>query len=89
MPPARWVRELAALCREHGILFVSDEVQQGMGRTGKWFAIEHFGVVPDIIAIAKSLASGMPLSAVVMRAEIADSLRDPGHCITLAANAGR
>ena len=87
VPPARWVRELAALCREHGILFVSDEVQQGMGRTGKWFAIEHFGVVPDIIAIAKSLASGMPLSAVVMRAEIADSLRDPGHCITLAANA--
>lgn len=58
-----------------------------MGRTGKWFAIEHFGVVPDIIAIAKSLASGMPLSAVAMRAEIADSLRAPGHCITLASNA--
>ncbi len=87
VPPARWVRELAAICRAHGIIFVSDEVQQGMGRTGKWFAIEHFGVEPDMIAIAKSLASGMPLSAIVMRAEIADSLQDPGHSLTLAANA--
>ena len=58
-----------------------------MGRTGKWFSIEHFGVVPDIIAAAKSLASGMPLSALIMREEIADSLMDPGHCFTLAANA--
>ena len=87
VPPARYVKALAELCREHGILFVSDEVQQGMGRTGRWFAIEHFGVEPDIIAISKSLASGMPLSALVMRAEIADSLKDPGHCFTLAANA--
>ncbi|OUO91371.1 aminotransferase class III-fold pyridoxal phosphate-dependent enzyme [Cloacibacillus sp. An23] len=87
VPPARYVRALASLCREHGILFVSDEVQQGMGRTGKWFAIEHFGVTPDIIAVSKALASGMPLSALVMRAEIADSVRDPGHCLTLAANA--
>ncbi len=87
VPPARYVRALAALCRRHGILLVSDEVQQGMGRTGKWFAIEHFGVVPDIVTIAKALASGMPLSAIVMRSEIADSLRDPGHCLTLAANA--
>lgn len=87
VPPARYVQELAALCREHGILFVSDEVQQGMGRTGRWFAIEHFNVEPDIVAISKSLASGMPLSALVMRTEIADSLRDPGHCFTLAANA--
>lgn len=86
IPPARYVRALAELCRENGILFVSDEVQQGMGRTGRWFSIEHFGVVPDIIATAKSLASGMPLSALIMREEIADSLRDPGHCFTLAAN---
>ncbi|WP_455598720.1 aminotransferase class III-fold pyridoxal phosphate-dependent enzyme [Cloacibacillus sp.] len=87
VPPARYVRALAELYREHGILFVSDEVQQGMGRTGKWFAIEHFGIEPDIIAVSKSLASGMPLSALVMRSEIADSLKDPGHCFTLAANA--
>ena len=87
IPPARYVKALAELCSENGIIFVSDEVQQGMGRTGKWFSIEHFGVVPDIIAAAKSLASGMPLSALIMREEIADSLMDPGHCFTLAANA--
>lgn len=86
IPPVRYVRALAELCSENGIIFVSDEVQQGMGRTGKWFSIEHFGVVPDIIAAAKSLASGMPLSALIMREEIADSLMDPGHCFTLAAN---
>ena len=87
VPPRRYVQALAELCRENGIIFVSDEVQQGMGRTGKWFAIEHFDVCPDIIAVAKSLASGMPLSALIMKSEIADSLRDPGHCFTLAANA--
>ena len=58
-----------------------------MGRTGKWFAIEHFGIEPDIIAVSKSLASGMPLSALIMRSEIADSLKDPGHCFTLGAKA--
>ena len=63
IPPKRYVDALAALCREKGILFISDEVQQGMGRTGTWFSIEHFGIEPDIIAMSKSLASGMPLSA--------------------------
>lgn len=87
VPAKRYVEALAELCRSHGILLVSDEVQQGMGRTGKWFAIEHFGVEPDMIAVSKSLASGMPLSAIIMREEIADSLTDPGHCFTLAANA--
>lgn len=87
VPPARYVKALAQLCKEHGIIFISDEVQQGMGRTGKWFAIENFDVQPDIIAVSKSLASGMPLSALIMRAEIADSVKDPGHCFTLAANA--
>ena len=87
VPPVRYVKALADLCKQNGILLVSDEVQQGMGRTGKWFSIEHFGVVPDIIATAKSLASGMPLSALIMKEEIADSLMDPGHCFTLAANA--
>ncbi|MCE5201042.1 MAG: aminotransferase class III-fold pyridoxal phosphate-dependent enzyme [Synergistaceae bacterium] len=87
VPPIKYVKALAQLCWENGILFVSDEVQQGMGRTGKWFGIEHFDVQPDIIAVSKSLASGMPLSALIMRAEIADCLMDPGHCFTLAANA--
>ena len=54
------------------ILYVADEVQSGMGRTGKMFAMEHFGVVPDIIALAKGIASGMPLGATIARAEIMD-----------------
>lgn len=87
VPPARYVNALAELCSENGILFVSDEVQQGMGRTGKWFTVEHFGVAPDITVAGKALASGMPLSALLMRHDIADSLWDPGHCLTLAGNA--
>ena len=87
IPPVRYVQALAKLCCENSILLISDEVQQGMGRTGKWFCIENYGVIPDIITAAKSLASGMPLSAIIMRAEIANSVKDPGHCFTLAANA--
>lgn len=87
VPPAKYVKALAELCKEHGILLVSDEVQQGMGRTGKWFCIENYDVTPDIITLSKSLASGMPLSAIIMRSDIADSLMDPAHCFTLAANA--
>jgi len=87
IPPARYVRALADLCRREGILFVSDEVQQGFGRTGRWFAIEHFDVVPDIVVLGKAIASGMPLSALVMRSEIADALSDPGHIFTLAGGA--
>lgn len=87
VPPARYVRALADLCRREGILFVSDEVQQGFGRTGRWFAIEHFAVEPDIVVLGKAIASGMPLSALVMRSEIADALPDPGHIFTLAGGA--
>lgn len=87
LPPQRYVDALVGLCKKSGILFVSDEVQQGMGRTGKWFACEHFHIEPDIMAMSKALASGMPLSALVMREDIADSLQSPGHCFTLAANA--
>lgn len=66
----RWLREL---CDKHGILLIDDEIQTGAGRTGKWFAIEHSGVVPDMITTAKSLAGGIPLSAVVGRAEVMDA----------------
>lgn len=66
----RWLREL---CDKHGILLIDDEIQTGAGRTGKWFAIEHAGVVPDLITTAKSLAGGIPLSAVVGRAEVMDA----------------
>ena len=75
-PPEFLVR-LRELCDQHGILFIADEVQTGIGRTGKMFAIEHSGVVPDIMTLAKSLGGGFPISAVVGRAEVMDSV-DPG-----------
>ena len=71
-PPA-FLRELRALCDSHGILLIVDEVQSGFARTGKMFAIEHYGVVPDLMTVAKSLAGGVPLSAVVGRADIMDA----------------
>jgi 4-aminobutyrate aminotransferase len=70
VPPTSFMRGLRELCNKHGILLIFDEVQSGFGRTGKWFALEHFGVVPDIITAAKGLASGMPLSGVFSRTEI-------------------
>jgi 4-aminobutyrate aminotransferase len=58
------------ICREHGILFIVDEIQSGFGRTGKWFAHQHYGVEPDIVVMAKALASGFPLSGIAARAEL-------------------
>lgn len=72
--------------RKDGVLFVADEVQTGMARTGKWFGIEHFGVVPDLVTIAKGIASGMPLSAMVAKAEIMESWRPGQHASTFGAN---
>jgi 4-aminobutyrate aminotransferase len=72
--------------RKEGVLFVSDEVQTGMGRTGKYFGIEHFGVVPDLVTIAKGIASGMPLSAMVAKAEIMESWKPGQHASTFGAN---
>jgi 4-aminobutyrate aminotransferase len=72
VPPPEFHRELFRIAKKYGILYVTDEVQSGMGRTGKMFAIEHFGVAPDIMALAKGIASGMPLGATIARAEIMD-----------------
>ncbi len=72
VPPDGWHQELAALCRKHGILLVADEIQSGIGRTGKWCAIEHWGITPDIVCYAKGIASGLPLGAIVARADIMD-----------------
>ena len=68
--PAGYLQALRALCDEHGILLIADEVQTGFGRTGKFFAMDHAGVVPDIIVMAKGLGSGMPISAIGARAEL-------------------
>jgi 4-aminobutyrate aminotransferase len=70
VPPDGWLARLRALCDRYGILLIDDEVQAGIGRTGKMFAVEHWGVEPDIICLAKALASGMPLSAVIARDEV-------------------
>ncbi len=85
-PPENYFQELATICRDNGILFVADEIQSGMGRTGKMFAIEHWNVVPDMILTAKSLAAGMPLSAVVGKAEIMDSIHPWGLGGTYGGN---
>jgi len=72
VPPPEFHSEFYAIAKKYGILYVTDEVQSGMGRTGKMFAIEHFGVAPDIMALAKGIASGMPLGAMVAPANIMD-----------------
>ena len=71
--PPRFLRRIRELCDEHGIVMIADEVQSGFGRTGRLFAIEHAGVVPDLVTTAKSLGAGMPISAVTGRAEVMDS----------------
>ena len=72
VPPKKFFDELRRIADFHGILLIFDEVQCGMGRTGKMFASENFDAVPDIVALAKGIASGMPLSATVARADIMD-----------------
>ena len=71
--PSRFLQRLRELCDQHGIVMIADEVQCGCGRTGRMFAVEHYGIVPDMIVTAKSLGAGMPIGAVTGRAEIMDS----------------
>src|SRR5256884_9326370 len=73
VPPRDYFKLLQNICRQHGILFIADEVQSGFARTGKWFASEHFGIEADLITMAKSLGGGMPIAAVTGRAEIMDA----------------
>jgi 4-aminobutyrate aminotransferase len=83
--PAEFLRRLQSLCRKHGILLISDEVQCGMGRTGKWWAGDHAGIEPDILCVAKGIASGMPLSATIASSDIMNW--PPGaHASTFGGN---
>ncbi|MDI6840899.1 MAG: acetyl ornithine aminotransferase family protein [bacterium] len=85
VPPDGYFQRLKSLLDKYGILFVDDEVQSGMGRTGKMFAIEHWGVIPDVVCIAKGVASGMPLGAIVTRRSMMDW--PPGtHASTFGGN---
>ena len=86
IPPHKdFLPKLQALCREHGILLIADEVQCGMGRTGRMFAVEHYGIEPDMILVAKGIASGMPLSAVIARSDVM-TWNDGGHGSTFGGN---
>lgn len=87
VPPLDFLRELRALCDQYGILLIADEVQSGMGRTGRWFALEHFGVEPDILITAKGIASGMPLSALVTRQDLMSKWLPGSHGGTYGGNA--
>lgn len=83
--PTIFMQELRRICDRHGILLVADEVQSGAGRTGKWWAIEHSGVQPDIVCMAKGIASGMPLGVCMTRAEIMD-WKPGSHASTFGGN---
>jgi 4-aminobutyrate aminotransferase len=85
VPPPDYFRKMEFL-RKEGALFVSDEIQTGMGRTGKFFGIENFGVVPDMLTVAKGIASGLPLSALIARADVMKSWQPGQHASTFGAN---
>jgi 4-aminobutyrate aminotransferase/(S)-3-amino-2-methylpropionate transaminase len=85
-PPKDYIRKLKKICEDNQILFIADEIQTGMGRTGKLFAMEHFDVAADLTTVAKSLAAGMPLSAVVGRKEIMDAVHASGIGGTYGGN---
>lgn len=85
VPPPEYFQRIKKLADKYGLLLIDDEVQSGMGRTGKWFAIEHWGIEPDIVCTAKALASGLPLGATIAKAEIMDWV--PGsHASTFGGN---
>ena len=85
-PPPEYFPKLKSICEKHGIIFIADEVQSGIGRTGKMFAMEHWGVTPDLTTTAKSLAAGLPLSGVAGRADILNSVHVGGLGGTYGGN---
>jgi 4-aminobutyrate aminotransferase len=87
VPPQAYMAGLRRLCDQHGILLIADEIQSGFGRTGRWFAQEHFHLVPDIITAAKGIASGLPLSGVFSRLELMQKWIPGSHGGTYGGNA--
>src|SRR4029077_18925506 len=86
VPEDGFLEGLRAICDEHGILLIADEIQSGAGRTGKMWAVEHWGVEPDILLTAKGIASGMPLAALVARAELLEAWGPGAHGSTYGGN---
>jgi 4-aminobutyrate aminotransferase len=87
VPPTRFMQELRELCNHYGILLIADEVQSGFGRTGKWFAVEHFGITPDILTMAKGIASGLPLSGLAASPDLMSKWQPGTHGGTYGGNA--
>lgn len=87
VPPQSFLKGVREICDRHGILLIVDEVQSGFGRTGKWFAFEHFGIEPDIITVAKGIGSGLPLSGVFSRLELMKKWEPGTHGGTFGGNA--
>ena len=87
VPPPGFLKGLRRICDEHGILLIADEIQSGLGRTGRWFAVEHFDVMPDIMTMAKGLASGLPLSGIAARRELMERWVPGSHGGTYGGNA--
>lgn len=85
VPPPGYFERLAKICIKYGILLVADEVLSGLGRTGKMYAFEHFGIIPDLIVLGKALGSGIPISAIIGKAEVLDCNRGV-HYVTLGGN---
>jgi 4-aminobutyrate aminotransferase/(S)-3-amino-2-methylpropionate transaminase len=86
VPPPEYVGKIKKICDEHGILLIADEIQTGMGRTGKWFAMEHWGVEPDIMTTAKALGGGYPISGITGRVEVMDAPHPSGLGSTFGGN---
>ncbi len=86
VPPSEFIAKLRKICTRHGILLIADEVQTGFGRTGKWFASEHFSLKPDIITMAKGIAAGMPLGVIGASREIMDAWPPGAHGTTFGGN---
>jgi 4-aminobutyrate aminotransferase len=87
VPPVDFLKEVCRICDQHGILLIADEVQSGFGRTGTWFAFEHFGILPDIMAVAKGIASGLPLAGVFSRLDLMKEWITGTHGGTFGGNA--
>lgn len=86
VPPPEYMGKIKAICEQHGILLIADEIQTGIGRTGAWFAMEHWGVEPDIVTTAKALGGGFPISGITGRQEIMDSVHASGIGTTYGGN---
>jgi len=86
LPPAGFHEGLRSLCDHHGLLLIFDEVQTGLGRTGKWYAHQHWGVTPDILTLAKALAGGVAMGGIVATPEVAEKLKPGTHAATFGGN---